>query len=186
MKYLPEIDKGSTVGTILITNRQLEKHYSRTATFFYGVCQICNKEKKLISSHVGQILLGRGTGCRCSTRSTDTEPEYKWRYQSYNQAARKRNLEWDISYQQFIDITQKNCYYCGEEPEMRPSHGKRWDFKFPMSGIDRVDSKIGYKSNNVVACCSYCNQAKWDHDVQDFLLWVRKIYTHQFQEVVVA
>lgn len=183
MNYLPEIKEGSVIGTILINKRQVEKHYTKTATFFYGVCQVCGNSRRLISSHVGQILSGRGTGCRCATRSSDSGPEYKWRYQNYIQAAKKRNLEWKLSYQQFIDITQKNCYYCGAEPEMRPSHHKRWDFKFPMSGIDRIDSSIGYDDSNVVPCCSHCNQAKWDYTTGEFLSWLKRAYQYQFKEI---
>lgn len=170
------------VGTVLIAKRVVEPHYSRTSTIFYGKCQICRSERRLTSSHVGAILKGRGKGCHCSRRRTGTESEYKWRYQSYVQAAKKRGLEWNMQYSDFIDITQKNCYYCDAEPEMRPSHSKRWGFQFPMSGIDRIDPGIGYRLDNVVPCCSYCNQAKWDHTSQEFLEWVKKIYEFQFKE----
>ena len=179
-----DIKIGDIVGTILIDKKQIEPHYSKTSTIFYGKCQECFSERRLTSSHVGMILKGRGAGCHCSRRSTGTESEYKWRYQSYIQAAKKRELNWNIGYNQFLDIIQQNCYYCGIKPEMRPSHSKRWDFKFPMSGIDRMDSSRGYEMSNVVACCSFCNQAKWDHDVQDFLLWIKRVYSHQFQEIV--
>lgn len=179
-----DIKIGDIVGTILIDKKQIEPHYSKTSTIFYGKCEECFSERRLTSSHVGMILKGRGAGCHCSRRSTGTESEYKWRYQSYIQAAKKRELSWNIDYNQFLDITKQNCYYCGTKPEMRPSHSKRWDFKFPMSGIDRIDSSGGYEVSNVVACCSFCNQAKWDHDVQDFLLWIKRVYSHQFQEVV--
>ena len=179
-----DIKVGDVVGTILIDKKQIEPHYSKTSTVFYGKCQECFSERRLTSSHVGMILKGRGAGCHCSRRSTGTESEYKWRYQSYIQAAKKRGLNWNIDYKQFLDITQQNCYYCGIKSEMRPSHSKRWDFKFPMSGIDRMNSNRGYEMDNVVPCCSYCNQAKWDHDVQNFLLWIKRVYSHQFQEVV--
>ena len=176
------IEIGDIVGTILITNKQIEAHYSKTSTIFYGKCCQCNSERRLTSSHAGMILKGRGSGCHCSRRSTETESEYKWRYQSYIQSAKKRKLSWSINYNKFLEITTQHCYYCDAEPEMRPSHAKRWDFKFPMSGIDRMDSSRGYEIDNVVPCCSYCNQAKWDHDVKDFLLWIEKVYSHQVQE----
>jgi hypothetical protein len=186
MKTPKDVKVGDVVGTVLITKKQVERHYDRTSMMFYGTCQKCKAERKLKSSHVSVILKGRGGGCHCSRRRESADSEYKWRYQSYMQAAKKRNLVWEINYNQFLDITQKNCYYCNTKPEMRPSHHKRWDFKFPMSGIDRVDSSYGYEINNIVPCCSYCNQAKWDHDMKDFLKWIQKVYKHQFQEVVVA
>lgn len=180
MKTAKDINVGDIVGTILITKKQIEPYYSKTSMMFYGICQTCSVERKLTLSHVGVILKGRGGGCHCSRRRFGTDSEYKWRYQSYIQAAKKRSLSWNIEYKQFLEITKQKCYYCDAEPEMRPSHSKRWGFKFPMSGIDRIDSNRGYEIDNVVPCCSYCNQAKWDHDVQDFLLWIKRVYSHQF------
>jgi hypothetical protein len=182
MKTSKDINVGDIVGTVLINKKQIEPYYKRTSMMFYGTCQNCNAERKLKSSHVNVILKGRGGGCHCSRRRDGADSEYKWRYQSYIQAAKKRNLSWEMDYDMFLDITQQNCYYCDAKPEMRPSHHKRWNFKFPMSGIDRIDSSRGYEIKNVVSCCSYCNQAKWDHDIQDFLEWIKRVYSHQFKE----
>jgi len=177
-----DIKIGDLVGTVLIIDKRIEPYYSKTSTMFYAVCQNCKAERKITSSHLGAILRGRGKGCHCSRRGTDSETEYKWRYQSYIQSAKKRGLSWDIDYPQFLNITKNNCHYCNASPEMRPSHSKRWEFKFPMSGIDRIDSSRGYEADNIVACCSYCNQAKWDHDVKDFLEWIKRVYSHQYKE----
>jgi 5-methylcytosine-specific restriction endonuclease McrA len=186
MKTPKDIKVGEMIGTVLITKKQTESYYSKTSTMFYGICQNCNAERKITSSHAGVILKGRGGGCHCSRRRTETDPEYKWRYGSYSQAAHKRSLAFNISYELFLEITQKNCYYCNAEPEMRPTHSKRWDFTFPMSGIDRVDSSRGYEEDNVVPCCSHCNQAKWDYTTEEFLSWIKRVYEYQFQEVVSA
>lgn len=180
MKSPKNVKVGDVVGTVLITKKQIEPYYSKTSTMFYGVCQNCNSERKMPPSHIGVILKGRGAGCHCSRRRYGTDSEYKWRYQNYIQAAKKRNLEWEINYNNFLDIVKKNCYYCGEKPEMRPSHSKRWDFKFPMSGIDRINSSAGYTKNNIVPCCSHCNQAKWDYTTEEFFSWIKKVYEYQF------
>lgn len=182
MKTPKDIQVGDIIGTVLINKKQIEPYYSKTSMVFYGICQNCNSERKITSSHAGTILRGRGGGCHCSRRRKETDPEYRWRYQSYHQAAQKRGLDFNISYDVFLDITKENCYYCNAEPEMRPTHSKRWEFKFPMSGIDRMDSSRGYEVGNVVPCCSYCNQAKWDHDVKDFLEWIKRVYSHQYKE----
>jgi hypothetical protein len=181
MKKTIDILAGEVIGTILINDKRIEPHYSKTSTFFYGVCQNCNAEVRLTASHARMILDGRGSGCHCGRRRSDPDSDYKWRYQSYAQAAKKRNLSFNLSYDLFLEITQSRCYYCDAEPEMRPSHHKRWDFKFPMSGIDRVDSRKGYEKDNVVPCCTHCNRAKWDYDREDFLLWIKKVYNHQFR-----
>jgi hypothetical protein len=186
MRTSKDIEVGDIVGTVLITKKKIEPHYGKTSMMFYGTCQKCGTERKLKSSHINVILKGRGGGCHCSRRRDVADSDYKWRYQNYIQAAKKRNLKWEIDYDYFLDITRKNCYYCNVEPEMRPSHHKRWDFKFPMSGIDRMNPSRGYEIDNIVPCCSYCNQAKWNHDVKDFLNWIKRVYNNQFQEVISA
>lgn len=178
MKKSKDIEVGEQVGYLLIT--KIER------PIFYGLCKNCGKENKINSSHVNYILGGRGKGCHCSRRRTNATSEYKWRYESYRQAAQKRNLSFLISFDNFMDIVKRNCYYCNAEPEMRPTHHKRWDFKFPMSGIDRVNPKIGYELENIVPCCSHCNRAKWDYTAEEFKSWIKRVYYKQFQEVVSA
>lgn len=176
MKTSKDIVTGDLVGSILISGKE--------GRVFFGTCQNCEEFRSINANHINAILKGRGKGCHCSRRRSDPMPELSWRFSNYERAAKKRGLTWELRMSDFLDITRENCYYCGAEPEMRPSHAKSWGYKFPMSGIDRMNSSRGYEIDNVVPCCSYCNQAKWDHDVQDFLLWIKRVYSHQFQEVV--
>ena len=36
---------------------------------------------------------------------------------SYKKHAKERGIEYEITEEQFKEITQKDCYYCGKEPE---------------------------------------------------------------------
>lgn len=65
------------------------------------------------------------------------------------------------------------CYYCGALPEKRPS--QRGRSSILASGIDRVDNNVGYIADNVVPCCTWCNQAKNSHSAEDFIKHCRSV-----------
>ena len=116
-------------------------------------------------------------------------------FETYERAALKRNLKWNISLEQFIDITSKNCTYCNLSPQeylraknmyIRTSKrdGRPIDQDFANSrvvlanGIDRKDSNIGYFIENCVPCCSQCNIAKGDTPYSDWIAWIERLVSN--------
>lgn len=94
-------------------------------------------------------------------------------YRIYKSSAKNRSYSFDINYEDFINIVQQNCFYCGERPkQICKSRTKR----FMYNGIDRVNNNKGYFINNVVPCCKKCNRAKWQRKKKDFMLWVKRCY----------
>lgn len=79
-------------------------------------------------------------------------------------AAKKRNHEVTITYEDYLYLITKNCYYCGS-PLPRFGHG-----------IDRINSDIGYVTGNVRPCCTHCNIAKNDWTEAEFREWVLRVY----------
>ncbi len=67
-------------------------------------------------------------------------------YKVYRQGAAKRGREFLITFDDFMELWQKPCYYCGT--------------KITSIGIDRKDNDIGYVTTNIVACCKKCNYMK--------------------------
>jgi Domain of unknown function (DUF5664) len=65
--------------------------------------------------------------------------------------AKKKGLEWTISLEEFSSLRSKPCYYCGGELPLRGS------------GLDRLDNSWGYRSGNVVPCCTSCNRVRGDY-----------------------
>jgi 5-methylcytosine-specific restriction endonuclease McrA len=88
---------------------------------------------------------------------------------SYRHSAEVRKLSFEITFEQFYEITGENCTYCGEHPETR---NKKFNFKHNgaarSSSIDRIDSSLGYTLNNVVPACSQCNHAKNTMSQEEF------------------
>ena len=50
-------------------------------------------------------------------------------------------------------------------------------------GLDRIDSSIGYQVDNLVSCCSICNQMKSDRNKEE---WLDKMFTIlKYQGVII-
>lgn len=82
----------------------------------------------------------------------------------------------DLSYDEFINLTQLNCVYCDGVPSNRitPLNNKDGGV-YVYNGIDRVDSTKGYTKDNCVTCCEICNRAKKDMTIDDFMSWIRRL-----------
>jgi len=103
----------------------------------------------------------------------------------YNSTIIKRckNKKWCnyIPFSLFKILVQSNCKYCGVEPISKVNDRSKNSDEFLMvNGIDRVNSDLGYTKENSVSCCKICNSAKNNMEIQDFKIWVKRIYNHLF------
>lgn len=73
----------------------------------------------------------------------------------YRIRCRQKNVYFELSKEQFYELSQMNCSYC----ELKPSNGK---IPYMYSGLDRKEPKLGYTMQNVVPCCARCNGIKSD------------------------
>jgi hypothetical protein len=79
-------------------------------------------------------------------------------YANYKRMMKSRNKEFQLTKDQYDDLRQGNCTYCGRT--CTESH---------MNGIDCIDSSRGYIINNCVSCCGDCNFAKGTMTKDDFI-----------------
>jgi hypothetical protein len=92
----------------------------------------------------------------------------------YRYNAERRNLNISLSREDFIELFQQNCHYCGNPPANHfMEDGYNGDLVY--SGIDRVDNTIGYDKLNVVPCCEICNRMKSTLSEKDFINHIAKI-----------
>ncbi len=87
-------------------------------------------------------------------------------YGVYCRSARDKNLDFKLSLTDFTILTEQSCYYCGIIPERG------------FNGIDRMNSVVGYVTDNCVSCCQMCNYMKASLSVDAFLGRVEHILTH--------
>ena len=102
-------------------------------------------------------------------------------FNEYAKNAKSRNIDFNLTFQEFNQIIVLSCHYCGSEPIehnrwIKIQHKAQPSLKH--NGIDRINSNIGYVFTNVVACCSKCNLMKNIFPEEDFLNHVKKIYLH--------
>ena len=150
-------------------------------TLAHCVCE-CGNTK---NTYIYDIVNGKIRSCGCLLAESRIKNADRMRlgagiaasnsyYYRYKQSAKDRDIEFLLDKEDFDKITSKNCFYCDSLPEKRTS-GYLDQYIF-ANGIDRVDSNVGYNTSNTVPCCRFCNVLKMKHNVNDFLLQIKKIY----------
>jgi hypothetical protein len=106
--------------------------------------------------------------------------EITWRNHYGMVKSRKAAKEkgFDITLEQFVEISSMDCHYCGIEPSPTKGH-RQWSETILTNGLDRVDPSVGYLYSNVVPCCKDCNIAKLDKTTKEFTSWLTRIAQHQ-------
>lgn len=92
------------------------------------------------------------------------------RYSFYKSNAKVRGLIFNLSLEDFNDITKEPCYYCG-------GYNGKFD-SVPFSGVDRIDSNKGYVQDNVIPCCEVCNKMKNNLSQDVWIQHMQKILNH--------
>ncbi len=69
-------------------------------------------------------------------------------YSVYKVSASTKQLDFNITKEEYIDLVKMPCYYCGILQEKG------------FNGIDRLDSGKDYIKDNCVSCCTMCNMMK--------------------------
>jgi hypothetical protein len=85
-------------------------------------------------------------------------------FDRYKRGAEKRGLEFSVTLEDYFWYSLSACQYCGNHET--------------VSGMDRVDSSLGYTLENVVPCCTMCNMMKWANPEKGFLTHVERIHAH--------
>lgn len=104
-------------------------------------------------------------------------------YACYRKGAKKRGLVFDITREQFEEISAKPCHYCGRSRVNKTTYQFHKKAEISLdggsafyNGIDRVKNDQGYILSNVVPCCKHCNWSKKALSYEDFLSWVVLVY----------
>jgi 5-methylcytosine-specific restriction endonuclease McrA len=137
----------------------------------------CGKKVEVFTANLKR---GNTRSCGCLIPSNYYEDETLssknalfWRYKD---RAKKRGFSFSLEFDEFINLVQQNCFYCGEKPNQVDRKLRRKIFFY--NGLDRLQNSKGYEIDNVVSCCKDCNHAKWDRDRYEFICWLKRCYTH--------
>jgi hypothetical protein len=168
-------------------------------------CKICNFAKRTQSlksfiNHINMIINNNRPlieEYREQSKNTSLDIFYDVRLYSLRASIHRafthyatKYSDGDLTIEQFYQLSQMNCYYCGSEllnhrneaanhsKSMKRSKYAIDTGNFVFNGLDRIDSNQKHNWNNVVPCCKNCNWAKNDLSLYDFLLWIEKLRTN--------
>lgn len=141
----------------------------------YKVRCDCGKETtvvkhNLFNSHV------KSCGCHRyveRTKPISYSPSFKL-FTDYRTRAKKKGLTFELDFDQFIELTSQNCYYCDLEPIQRRNAENKINY-YLYNGIDRKDNSLGYTLENSLPCCKFCNGAKTTRTQTEFYSWIAKV-----------
>lgn len=148
---------------------EYEKKNGSPRTKVYWECQcdcgnICIKGNDVLNNKKRNFSCGCFRKQRIKETKIKTSSEH--RESLLNQAraryridAEKRQLTFNLSKSEFIEIVNNPCFYCGIENSQYISQETTKE-KHYFNGIDRIDNRVGYEYNNVVPCCKKCNTVK--------------------------
>lgn len=153
----------------------------------YNYYFICECDCGLISKvNIDNFINGKTKSCGCKreeliirtkriigSRKPTLEALVNKLYSSYYRNARKRGFEFNLSYDEFFNLINKECFYCSNIGSNTMVYLNTITLIY--NGIDRRDSKISYTKENCVTCCCFCNRAKLDFSEDIFLNWLKNI-----------
>lgn len=76
-------------------------------------------------------------------------PRQRWH--QFKISSTRRQKTFNLTYEQFLELIERPCHYCNNELGDKSETG---------SGLDRLDSNIGYEIGNIVSCCVFYNKLK--------------------------
>lgn len=154
-------------GKLLVT----EKNH-RIGKYLYWECKCECGEICLITST--DLKRGRLNVCRNCTEIKSKESSLNLLYENYKRGALKRNLTFELNIEEFKKIITNNCNYCDSEPK-QIYHKKGMKHGIIYNGIDRVNNKLGYTLDNCVTACKFCNFAKTQSNLEEFMAWLNNL-----------
>lgn len=154
----------------LVAKNLVRINLGRNAVWNF-VCD-CGKETIGLASHAKNNLK---KSCGCRRRMDNNRAAINRAMSNYVLRSKKHNRDFSLSYEQFIEITQKNCTYCNIKPCQK---AKSRTGEYIYTGLDRKDNNIGYTIENTLPCCWICNSVKGEYmtveDMQFFMSFKMK------------
>ena len=155
---------------------------SKSGARLYSVlCLLCGS---VTDKRLQTIEKAKSCGCMQSKRgrkavgsgrrtAEGTRVEINTLISIYKSNARKRGISFDLSYSQFETLVDSECYFCGDTGGN--TLRKRGYNVYSYNGIDRVDNSVGYLPSNCISYYSWCNKAKNNDTLANFVDKCKKI-----------
>lgn len=126
----------------------------------------CYRHEVLKTREPGRNVLPHGVAARNSLMLT------------YKRGAIKRGYVFDLTVEQFTELTSSNCHFCNRPPNR--THfpiAKGVNGAYQYNGIDRRDNSLGYVFENCLPACTECNKAKNTLTYDEFIAYLDALVT---------
>lgn len=166
-KPLNDIQIGDKFGKLKVLNLFIKVMSGRKVAYAKCICDcglIADKYTQTRLRHYKSLMCpscAKKKGWDKVIRLPKHEQWLRRQEKEYIFGAKYRKLEFSLTREEFRKIHQDTCTYCGT---------------LPANGIDRINNKLGYTIENATSCCSLCNYAKRELDVDEFMQWIRRAY----------
>jgi hypothetical protein len=135
-------------------------------------CGCLKREPKKTSKSIR--LEQKQTRVHRSTTDINTL-ELRARWSRKKAHSKKRNIKWDLSYEEWLRISSEDCIFCGQPPQSRSSRQTYNGPPIYCGSIDRIDWTKGYTIGNVQPACDLCNVMKSTLSNSEFIEQCKKI-----------
>lgn len=159
----------------------LRTYASGYPTAFWNCVCSCNTP---VLASGNSLRTGHTKSCGCIRKGRPSnnrhgygESTKKYLLASYKRGAKYRNIKFELTNEQFYNLCEQNCHYCGTSPVPQKSM-KGYGF-YVHNGVDRMEPEHMYSIDNCVTACSKCNYAKGDMGYEEFLKWIDQVHTHR-------
>lgn len=139
----------------------------------------------------GALRSGHKGSCGCWARDVHRIPEAEWilkeHFRKYREVAQAKGREFALTLEQFRDLTNAPCHYCGRvrTKTMKRTNSLGNAYERACNGIDRFDNSQGYTPENAVPCCEDCNRAKLTMSADQYVALCHLVSNrHQLAEQV--
>jgi len=168
------IDRTGNIYNKLTVIRRVDERTENNLVQWLCKCE-CGGEKIVAGKYLAS---GAIKSCGClANKLPKGESAFNVKYGKHKYTTNKRELECNLSSDQFRDITSQNCHYCGSTPsQVTKNQNNNGDYI--SNGVDRVNNDRGYYVDNVVPCCAPCNYAKRNMTYNEFKAHIARIYHH--------
>jgi hypothetical protein len=169
---------GEKFGHLIVLKRE-NNSTNKRRTIWLCRC-ICGKEKSIRGD---SLRKGDTLSCGClHPRKPHTDPTTP-KISSAKSVWRASYKDGNLTFEEFYNISQQLCYYCGAVPSnksniftrgTKPTNSTQFskdNGTFIYNGLDRIDNNLPHNIDNIVPCCYPCNWSKSDRTKQDFEKW---------------
>jgi hypothetical protein len=174
-------------GRLVVIRRTLDKFYGKNnsrATNWLCQCD-CGNQKE-VTTNLLRTEKVRSCGCLQGdvVRKESGVYSLSHLYLRYKNSAKSRGICFEITKEQFKEITSLRCHYCNCLPSIENKHKQIKNGNYVYNGIDRMDNSAGYILENCVSCCKNCNKAKNKKTKKEFLDWAKKVFENLRKEKI--